>query len=62
MFAEKLYFKNSSLWHFNSCFVLKNLFQITEKKTQTENRQIFDGMIDVTLFDGVSRRTQQMQT
>ena len=51
MFPKKLYFKNSSFWHFNSCFVLKHLFSSTE--TQTENQQLFDAMIDVTLFDGV---------
>ena len=50
VFPKKLYFKNSSFWHFNSCFVLKHFFQITEKKTQTENQQLFDGIIDVTLF------------
>ena len=32
---------------------MKHLFQITEKITRTENLQIFDGIIDVTLFDGV---------
>ena len=53
VFPEKRYFKNSSFWHFNSCFILKHLFQIIEKKTQTENRQLFDGIIDATLFDGV---------
>ena len=26
---------------------------ITEKKTRTENQQLFDRIIDVTLFDGV---------
>jgi hypothetical protein len=31
----------------------KHLFQITEKKTRTENQQIFDRMIGFTLFDGV---------
>ena len=25
------------------------------EKTQTENQQLFDGIIDVTLFDGVER-------
>ena len=42
-----------SFWHFNSRFVLKHLFFITEKITLTENQQLFDGIIDVTLFDGV---------
>ena len=32
---------------------MKQLFDITEKKTGTENQQLFDGIIDVTLFDGV---------
>ena len=38
-----------------SRFALKHLVQITalRKKTQTENPQLFDGIIDVTLFDGV---------
>ena len=40
-------------WHFYSRFALKILFQITEKKTQTENQQLFDGIIDGTLFDRV---------
>ena len=44
---------HSSFWHFNSCFALKHLFQITKKKTRTENQQLFDGIIDITLFDGV---------
>ena len=44
---------DGSFQHFNSHFVLKHLFQITEKKTLTENQQLFDGIIDVTLFDGV---------
>ena len=38
MFPEKLYFRISSFWHFNSRFVL---------------RQLFDKMIDSTLFDEV---------
>ena len=32
---------------------MKHLFQITEKKKQNENQQLFDGIIDVALFDGV---------
>ena len=32
---------------------MKHFFPITEKKTQTENRQLFDGIIDVTIFEGV---------
>ena len=28
-------------------------FYITKKKTWTENRPSFDGIIDVSLFDGV---------
>ena len=32
---------------------MKHLFQITEKKTLTENQQLFDRIIDITLFDGV---------
>jgi hypothetical protein len=47
VFPEKLYFKNTSFWHFNSRFVLKNLFLLLRKKYQ----QLFDGIIDVTLFD-----------
>ena len=35
-----------SFWNFDSRFV-------TEKKTPTENQQLFDGIIDVILFDGV---------
>ena len=31
----------------------QDIFQVTEKKQQTENQQLFDGIIDVTLFDGV---------
>ena len=31
VFPEKWFFKNSSFWHLNSFFDLKNLFQITEK-------------------------------
>ena len=31
-------------------FFLEN---VTEKKTQTKNQQFFDGIIDVTVFDGV---------
>ena len=53
VFPEKCYFKISSFWHFNSRFVLKKNSYITEKKTQTENQQLFDGIIDITLFDGV---------
>ena len=64
MFPEKLYFNIRSFWHvnlrfvrsfwhFNLRFVLPRLFHITEKKLQTENPQLFDGIIDVTLFDGV---------
>ena len=29
----------------------QDIFQITEKKQQTENQQLFDRIIDVTLFD-----------
>ena len=39
--------------HLNSHFVVKHLFKITEKITQTENLQLFDGIIDITSFDGV---------
>ena len=31
----------------------QDIFQITEKKQQIENQQLFDGIIDVTLFVGV---------
>ena len=31
----------------------QDIFQITEKKWKTENQQLFDKIIDVTLFDGV---------
>ena len=31
----------------------QDTFQIIEKKQQIENQQLFDGIIDVTLFDGV---------
>ena len=53
VFPKKLFFENSSFWYLNSGCVLKQLFDITEKKTGTENQQLFDGIIDVTLFDGV---------
>ena len=39
--------------HFNSRFVLKHLIYITEKKPGSENQQLFDEIIDVTIFDGV---------
>ena len=32
---------------------MKNFFKIAEEKKSTENQQLFDGIIDVTLFDGV---------
>ena len=32
-----------------------NILDYWEKKTQTENQQLFDWMIDVALFDGVER-------
>ena len=35
------------------CLGTVSLDDCTEKKTQTENPQLFDGIIDVTLFDGV---------
>ena len=35
------------------CF--QDILQITKKKKQTENQQIFDGIIDDTSFDGVKR-------
>ena len=57
VFPEKLYhFKNTSIWYFNSHFVLKHSFYIIEKTNRTENQQLFDRTIDITLFDGVSRR------
>ena len=40
-------------WYFKWCFALKHLSYFTEKKKWTENQQLFDGIIDVTLFDGV---------
>ena len=44
----------SSFWHFNSRFALKYLFEITEKKHKLKiNNYLYDGIIDVTLFDGV---------
>ena len=32
-------------------FIL-DIFQITGKKQQTENQQLFDGIIEVKLFEG----------
>jgi hypothetical protein len=56
--SREMIFKNITFWHFNSRFVLKNLFQIyifqiIEKKQRTKSQQLFDGIIDLTLFDGV---------
>ena len=48
MFPEKWYFKNSSFWHFNSRFVLETFIL-----DYWEKIQLFDGMINVTLFDEV---------
>ena len=45
--------KNCSFWHFNSLFVLKHLLYITKQKTPIESQQLFDEIIDITLFDGV---------
>ena len=55
VFPEKWTVKSSSFGHFNSHFVLKHLCILVywEKKTHIENKQSFDGIIDVTLFDGV---------
>ena len=42
VFPEKLFFKNSSFWHFNSHFGMKHLFYITKKKHRIKNQQFFD--------------------
>ena len=35
-------------------FCLKTfILDYWKKKTQTENQQLFDGIMDITLFDGV---------
>ena len=34
-------------------FLEKFILDYWEKKTRTENQQLFDKIIDVTLFDGV---------
>ena len=31
--------------------IILDIFQITEWKQRTENQQLFDGIIDITLFD-----------
>ena len=33
--------------------IILDIFQITEWKQQTENQQLFDGIIGITQFDGV---------
>ena len=52
VFPENWYFKKSSFWHFHSGFLETFILDYCEK-TQTENQQLFGGIIDVTSFDGV---------
>ena len=47
----------SKIVHFGILFsfclknIILDIFQITEQKNGTENQQLFDGIIDIKLFD-----------
>ena len=42
----------SKIVHFGILIHVLSHFRLLRKKTRTENQQLFDGIIDVTLFDG----------
>ena len=53
VFPEKQHFKNIHFGILIYVLSCNTYFRLLRKKTRTENKQLFDDIIDITLFDGV---------
>ena len=63
VFPKKLFFENSSFWYLNSGCVLKQLFDITEKKTGTENQQnvILDHVLSGDIYFRLLKKKHELE-